>query len=245
VAVAGRRRSRATWDDAGAYDRFMGRFSAVLAPQLADFADIGPGQYVLDVGSGPGALTAELVLRLGPELVSAVDLSESFVAAVRERYPGVAALVAPGEQLPFTDAAFDATLAQLALRHMDEPETAFLEMVRVTRSGGVVVVCDWWEASGSSAPHGPFWEAAKELSWDRMHRSLLDVEEVALEASVRYSSFEEWWAVTAEGVGTSAGYAKSLDPDSRERLRELCRARLPEGPFTIEARARAARGVVQ
>src|ERR1041384_1276466 len=56
---------------ADAYDRFMGRYSAPLAPALADFALIAAGQRVLDVGCGPGALTAELVRRLGPDAVAA------------------------------------------------------------------------------------------------------------------------------------------------------------------------------
>jgi len=58
---------------ADAYDRFMGRYSQLLSPQLADLAAVRDGQQVLDVGCGPGALTAELVKRLGPAGVSAVD----------------------------------------------------------------------------------------------------------------------------------------------------------------------------
>ena len=71
------------------YDRFMGRYSAPLAPQFADFASVDAGQQVLDVGCGSGALTAELVGRLGPGTVSAVDPSEPVVAGVRQRHPGV------------------------------------------------------------------------------------------------------------------------------------------------------------
>src|SRR4051794_5565917 len=56
---------------AQAYDRFMGRFSAPLAPQLADLARVRSGQRVLDVGCGPGALTAELVARVGAARVAA------------------------------------------------------------------------------------------------------------------------------------------------------------------------------
>ena len=57
---------------ADAYDRFMGRYSVKLAPPLADLADLEVGQRVLDVGCGPGALTAELVGRLGSGGVTAV-----------------------------------------------------------------------------------------------------------------------------------------------------------------------------
>ena len=75
--------------EADAYDRFMGRYSSLLAGPFADLAEIRFGQRVLDVGCGPGALTGELVVRVGAASVSAVDPSESFVAAARLRYPGV------------------------------------------------------------------------------------------------------------------------------------------------------------
>src|SRR5919198_2611489 len=91
-----------------AYDRFMGRYSVELAPQMADLAGITPGQRVLDVGCGPGALTAELVERLGASEVSAVDPSEQFVAAARERHPEVDVRAAAAEELPFADEEFDA-----------------------------------------------------------------------------------------------------------------------------------------
>ena len=74
---------------AESYDRFMGRFSTQLAAPFADFAGVSSGQRVLDVGCGPGALTTELVERLGVDAVTAIDPSESFVAAARERHPGV------------------------------------------------------------------------------------------------------------------------------------------------------------
>ena len=66
--------------DAIAYDRFMGRYSVRLAPSFADFAGLAPGNRVLDVGCGPGALTTELVHRLGAAAVAAVDPSEQLLA---------------------------------------------------------------------------------------------------------------------------------------------------------------------
>src|SRR5687767_7233341 len=104
---------------ADAYDRFMGRYSVPLAPLFADFA--GAEGRVLDVGCGPGALTAELVGRLGEGAVSAVDPSQPFVEAVRERHPAVTIERAPAEQLPFADDEFDAALAQLVVHFMTDP----------------------------------------------------------------------------------------------------------------------------
>ena len=87
---------------ADAYDRFMGRYSSLLAPQLVDYAGVESGDRVLDVGCGPGALTSVLVERLGASHVSAVDPSEQFVGAARQRHPGVVVQRASAEELPFT-----------------------------------------------------------------------------------------------------------------------------------------------
>ena len=123
---------------AEAYDRFMGRYSAPLAPVFADFAGVADGQRVLDVGCGPGALTAELVRRLGPASVTAVDPSEPFVAAARERHPDVRVERASAEDLPFPDGTFDAALAQLVVHFMTDPVAGLHELARVTREKGVV-----------------------------------------------------------------------------------------------------------
>src|SRR4051794_15737642 len=106
---------------ADAYDRFMGRYSQPLAPQLADLAEVGAGQRALDVGCGPGALVSELVARLGADAVAAVDPSEPFVQAARRRHEGVEVAVAGAEDLPFDDDAFDVALAQLVVSFMSDP----------------------------------------------------------------------------------------------------------------------------
>ena len=106
---------------ADAYSRFMGRYSIPLAPRFADFAGIASGQSVLDVGCGPGALTAELVTRVGASSVSAVDPSSPFVEAVRERHRGVRVQRGRGRALPFAEGQFDAALAQLVVHFMADP----------------------------------------------------------------------------------------------------------------------------
>src|SRR5690349_4033714 len=141
---------------AESYDRFMGRYSAVLTPQMADFAGIEAGQRVVDVGCGPGALTAEMIDR-GAH-VSAVDPSPQFVGAVRERYPDVDVRQAAAEELPFEDASFDAALAQLVVHFMADPVRGIVEMARVTGDGGVVAA-SVWDLVGGQAPISPFWRA--------------------------------------------------------------------------------------
>src|ERR1700755_1704431 len=99
----------------------MGRYSEPLAAQFADLAGARSCRRLLDVGCGPGALTAELVRRVGRDAVSAVEPPASFVAAARERLPDVDIQQAAAERLPFGDAAFDAALAPLVVHFMAGP----------------------------------------------------------------------------------------------------------------------------
>src|SRR5690242_1197966 len=114
----------------------MGRYSGPLAPRFAEFAGIGAAEQVLDVGCGPGALSAELVKSRG-DGVWAVDPSERFVAAARARQPGLHVQRAAAESLPFDDHRFDAALAQLVVHFMADPVKGLHEMARVTRTDGV------------------------------------------------------------------------------------------------------------
>lgn len=242
------------------YDRFMGRYSVLLSPQLADLAEVRGGQRVLDVGCGPGALTAELVARLGPAAVSAVDPSEPFVEAARERNPEVEVLRASAEQLPFPDRIFDTALAQLVVHFMSDPIAGLAEMRRVTRKDGVVAACVW-DHAGGQGPLSLYWRAAHDLDPDIEDESRLPgareghlaelfeaaglrgIEETTLSADLEHPSFEEWWEPFTLGVGPAGSYLAGLDADRQVKLREHCRTLLPTAPFVLTARAWAARGV--
>jgi SAM-dependent methyltransferase len=245
---------------ADAYDRYMGRYSKQLAPAFVDFAGVGAGQTALDVGCGPGALTTELVRRLGPDAVAAVDPSEPFIAAARARHPGVDVRRSSAEDLPYPDAAFDATLAQLVVHFMTDPVAGLREMARVTRAEGVVAACVW-DFAGERAPISALWHAARELDPDAPGESglagtraghlaelfraagLTSIEEIALSASVSHASFDEWWEPFTFGVGPAGIYAGGLGESELSALRERCRHLLPEAPFTLTAHAWAARGL--
>lgn len=243
---------------AEAYDSYMGRYSIPLAPLFAEFAGIPSGGSALDVGCGPGALTGELVTRLGPPAVTAVDPSEPFVEAARERHPGIEVRLAPAEQLPFSDDSFDASLAQLVVHFMANPALGIAEMARVTRRDGVVAACVW-DHGGEQGPLSRFWQIAGELDPDVEDESdlagareghlgelfreagLHDVEESVLTVTVEHASFGEWWEPFTLGVGPAGSYVSHLDPERRHRLREACSAAFPDG-VTVNASAWAARG---
>jgi SAM-dependent methyltransferase len=245
---------------ASAYDRFMGRYSGGLAPQLADLAGVAGGQRVLDVGCGPGALTSELVARLGSTAVTAVDPSESFVAAARERNPGVDVFQATAEELPFEHNEFDAALAQLVVHFMSDPVAGLREMARVTRADGAVAACVW-DHGGAQGPLSVFWSAARELDPKLEDESdlpgthegqlaelsraagLRQIEEAVLSISVEHPTFEDWWDPFMLGVGPAGSYVARLDATSQARLRDRCRALLPNEPFVLTARAWATRAL--
>ena len=246
---------------AAEYDRFMGRYSVPLARVFAEFTGVGSGVPVLDVGCGAGALTGELIARLGADAVWAIDPSESFVAAVRDRYPGVRVRQAAAEQLPFEDRLFGAALAQLVVHYLTDPVAGLQEMTRVTEHGGVVAACVW-DFAGGRSPLTLFWKAARELDPDAGSESgvtgatqgqlavllrtagLQDVDETLLTIEVEHSSFEEWWEPFTFGIGRAGSYVTQLAAAKRDRLRDCCREMLPPAPFVVSASAWAALGRV-
>lgn len=232
----------------------MGRFSEPLATKFAELAGVSDGQRALDVGCGPGALTAELVKRLSASAVRAIDPSPSFVAAARARLPGVDVRVGSAEQLPFADDEFDASLAQLVVHFMADPVAGLAEMARATRLGGVVAACVW-DHAGGTGPLAAFWRAVHDLDPAAADESglpgaraghlaqlaeaagLSDIDSSSLTVTVMFETFDDWWEPFTLGVGPGGQYVASLDPGQREALRARCAKLLPPAPFPVAGSA--------
>ncbi len=241
-------------DPATAYGLFTGRFSEPLSMKFADAAGLTPGQRVLDVGCGPGALTQILAAQLGASAVSAVDPSAAYVEAARARLPGVDVGRASAEDLPYADGTFDAALAQLVVHFMVDPVAGLREMARVTKQGGVVAACVW-DNAGGHGPLSPLWRAAQSLDPTVRDESgaagaregqlaglareagLADVESSRLTVEVPFVTFEEWWQPLTLGVGSGGAYVQDLDDAHRRALRQRLEHDLGPAPFTASAAA--------
>ncbi|MCW2997575.1 MAG: class SAM-dependent methyltransferase [Solirubrobacterales bacterium] len=250
------------------YDRHVGRYSSQLASALIGFAGVERWMRALDVGCGPGALTAALAGRLGTTSVCAADPSVPFAEACRARLPGVEVVVTAAETLPFADGTFDAALSQLVVNFMPDAEAGVREMARVTRPGGTVASCVW-DYAGEMTLLRAFWDAAREVDPERAAGAdegvvmrwcaegelaelwraagLGDVRLAGLVVSAGYADFEDLWSPFPTGVAPSGAFCATLDADRRAALHDAYRRRLGvgDGPFELAARAWAVAGTVR
>ena len=237
-----------------AYGRFMGRYSEPLADQFVELAGVRRGQRVLDVGCGPGALTARLVARCGAGRVCAVDPSAPFVDAVATAARASTSTRATAEALPFADDSFDLCLAQLVVHFLADPVAGLREMARVARPGGLVSA-SVWDHTADTGPLSPFWGAARDVDPSAPgeaeragsregHLAALaeaaglgEVRSASLTVRVTFATFEDWWAPYLLGVGTTGDYMEALDEERRLAIEQRCREVLPPAPFEQQARA--------
>lgn len=127
---------------------------------LVEFAGIGPGDRVLDIGCGPGA-ALEAALTAGADSVAGVDPSPSMVKRASERVPQAVVREGSVESLPFEDAEFSAVWSISAFHHWADQDGGLTEMLRVVKPGGAFFVVERQLKPGESG-HGISPEAAEE-----------------------------------------------------------------------------------
>jgi SAM-dependent methyltransferase len=120
------------------------RTAANSAGYLVD--RLRPGMSLLDVGCGPGTITADLARLVAPGPVVGIDASAKVIDEARGRTGEGADRPAfeVGDlfALPFADDTFDVVHAHQVLQHVGDPPAALAEMKRVCRPGGLVAVRD-------------------------------------------------------------------------------------------------------
>ena len=255
------------WSDGEAYERYIGRWSRLVAREFVAWLEQDQGLEWLDVGCGTGVLTQVVLDFARPEAVKGVDASEGFIEAASRAIstPRADFAVCDARALCVKSASYDAAVSGLCLNFVPEPEQAVAEMVRAVRPGGTVATYVWDYAAGMEMIRY-FFEAAAALrpeaaELDEGRRfplcrpealrqlfegaGLRDVVTRAIEVPTVFESFEDYWEPFLGGQGPAPGYAASLDPDDLEALRRELRRRLPRsagGAIALGARAWAVRG---
>ena len=138
------------------YERYARLLSLGQDPRWRRFlvsrVEAGPGDEVLDVATGTGAVARELLRQKGCAVVG-VDQSPEMLAVAREHLPATVKLVeASAEHLPFEDASFDALTVTYLLRYVDDPGATLAELARVVRSGGTVASLEFAVPAGLWRP---------------------------------------------------------------------------------------------
>jgi SAM-dependent methyltransferase len=251
------------------YERFMGRWSRLLAPAYIAFAGVKNGDRVLDVGTGTGSLSATPEASMPASEIVGVDPSEGFIAYAQKNAKSnrVHFEVGDAQALKFKDVSFDNTLALLVMNFVPDPNKAVAEMRRVTRQQGIVSACVWDYDAGMQMLRF-FWDEAVAFDpaierKDERHMKLsrqgqlgdlwregglVNVKEEPLVIDQAYASFNDYWEPFTKGAGPGGAYVVSLSEDRRQQLEARMRKRLlmdhQDGPFTLTARAWCVRGEV-
>jgi ubiquinone/menaquinone biosynthesis C-methylase UbiE len=251
------------------YERFMGRWSRILARAHVAFAGVRDGDRVLDVGAGTGSLASAVAAVNKRGEVVGIDPSEVFIAHARNAVDSerVRFEVGDAQNLQFDEASFDKTLALLVMNFIPDHNKAIAEMRRVTRPQGVISACVWdynegmqmlrfyWDEVVALDPAmEPKDERHMKLSrqgqlaelWEKA--GLLSVEEQPLVIEQSYASFSDYWEPFLAGAGPAGAYAVSLSEERRAQLEARLRKRVlgdrADGPFALKARAWCVKGQV-
>ena len=260
-------RTRATFEDPQAYERFMGRWSAKLAPLFLDFVRLEDGERVLDVGSGTGNLALAIAKRAPNVMLTGIDPSAAFVAFARRRTlpPQFHFEVGDLSSVRLADDSFDCALCQLVLNFIPDCRGTLATLKRVVRPGGTIAAALWnlgngmdmldmfWKAVGPQPDDARIGERSTAFTKEEIvalwnEAGLADVVTTDLAIRMDFVSFDDYWSPFLLGQGPAGAYAASLADDGcsalAARLRDQLGIRRADGPFSLAARSFAVRGTV-
>ncbi len=254
------------WASGDAYQRYMGRWSRIVAGRFLEWLAPQPSGRWLDVGSGAGALTEAILATAEPASVLGIDPSEPFVAFASKRVidPRVRFEIGDAQSIAVDDNTVDFAVSGLCLNFVPEPALAAAEMTRVTRSGGGVAAYVWDYSDGMQMLRF-FWDAARQvdpdLAVDEAHRNplcapdplralwsdagLIQIETTGLEIDMHFRDFDDYWLPFGDGTGPAPAYLRTLSADQQREIEQALRRLLPtasDGSIWISARAWAVKG---
>jgi SAM-dependent methyltransferase len=257
-----------SWEQGDPYEHYVGRWSRAVAPIFLSWLDIPAGQGWLDVGCGTGALIEAIMDQCSPASLVGVEPSPEFLEVARQNLGGRASFhIGSASSIPLADASIDAVVSALVLNFVPDPVAALSEMSRVAVPGATIAAYVWDYAEKMELMRF-FWDAAVDLEPEAAKSDegrrfplchpeplvklftlagLQRVEVESLEIQTPFANFNDFWSPFLGGQGPAPSYALSLTEESRNRLRDRIKERLPiaaDGSILLTARAWGVRGSV-
>jgi SAM-dependent methyltransferase len=257
---------RENWSSSDKYERYMGRWSRLVADTFVQWLNLPAHLNWLDVGCGTGALSQHIATKTNPQQVTGVDLSAGFVSDAQHNIANAKFLVSDAQKLPLLSASFDAVVSGLVLNFVPQPQQAVHEMRRVAKSNAIVSVYVW-DYAGKMEFLRYFWDAAAIVdgsakAFDQAERfsicqpdalaqvfkeaRLNNVEIHPLEIDTVFQDFDDYWQPFTLGIFPAPKYTMSLSQEKRAELRQLLQNKLPidtDGKIPLTARVWAVRSI--
>src|SRR5690348_14940869 len=219
--------SQIRFDDGAAYERMMGQWSRIAGSDFLDWLAPAKNLTWADIGCGNGAFTELIVERCAPKNVKGIDPSPGQLAYAKTRLASAPVELTTGDAmaLPYADNSVDVATMALVLFFVPDPRKGLAEMIRVTRSGGLVAAYVWdlpgggfpadaiWkelEAIGRPVPQPPSAAISDMNELKALWTSSLDaVETKVIEVERGFADFEDYWGACT-GSSSIKGAVQSL-----------------------------------
>src|SRR5204862_5235398 len=130
---------------ANKYDSVWSSSTRQFIPPLLDAAEVSGKMSILDVGCGPGYVSAAAAERGATPI--GLDFSEEMIAIAKKKFPRIEFRQGDAQNLPFPDASVDRVVANFSLLHLAKPERACAEACRVLKNGGRFAFTTWAKIS--------------------------------------------------------------------------------------------------
>lgn len=259
--------SRVAFDNASAYERYVGRWSRLVARQFATWLDIPTASTWLDVGAGTGILTRVILEQSAPHNVVGLDLSEQYLEYARQVITDerVDWRVGDASEITWGAPAFDVAVAGLVLNFVPAPEDVVRGMKEAIRQEGLVAAYVWdygdrmqmmrqfWDAAAAIDPAARAFDAGAQFAIckpDNLRSlfattDLTEIEVIPIDIQTRFSDFDDFWLPFLGAQGSVSKYLRSLNDDQRHAIQQQLLQQLPINPdnsIHLSARAWAIKG---
>jgi len=250
------------WNNAKAYDRFMGRWSRQLAPKFIDWLGVPSNSAWLEIGCGTGALTSAICEKTNPVSVVALDTAPEFVDYCSKHlaYASLRVIQGTMDSLPLRKGGYDAVVSSLVLNFLPNTVESLKKMKSVCSSRGFIAACVWdyskgmeflrlfWDAAGSVDPNAASLDEgvrfplcnpdALKAAFQKAGLNNIEVDSIAI--PTLFSNFDDYWSSLSEGTGPAPSYVATLSPAKREALVSCLKSMTGSGensPIKLQASA--------